>query len=188
MNRDKHRIVVEVGELDHLLHLLADAQAYKAGKLTNAMIHMHHEITLLQLIEFLECECQLNRPCFVGLQAVLVKTVEDLMICKTTDLKCLIQESLMKCVVYGCKRNGIITVFEDVEKSLLLFLTVTENIKRVPLLHILMERITQQIKILVIERLQCGLEPDDSIGALLHLLIEPHLPEWFNILQKLPLR
>ena len=76
-------------------------------------------------------------------------------------------------------------VFKDMKQTFLLFLTVTQDIQGITLLHILVEGMGQQIEILMIEWLQRCMEIDDCIGRIEHFLIETHLSERLDRRQKI---
>ena len=91
----------------------------------------------------------------------------------------------MQGLVNRYKGDGIVSVLEDMIEPLLLFLAVAQNIECIPLIGKLMERLAQQIEILMVERLQRCLKTQGSVGCLLHALIKAYLVERSNVRQKL---
>ncbi len=127
MNRYKHGIVVQIGELNHLLHFVANAQTHQPCKPAHTMIHVHDEVAWLQLIQLLKCEGYLPRACPVGLQAVFMEAVEYLVIGETTDFKGLIGKTLVQGLAYRCEVDGFVAILENMKKSFLLFFAITQD-------------------------------------------------------------
>ncbi len=57
VDADKEYVVVEIYELDHLLHAPVDFGADKTAEFAHAMVDVDYVVAYLNLAEFLEREC-----------------------------------------------------------------------------------------------------------------------------------
>src|SRR5690554_7911914 len=61
------------------------------------------------------------------------------------------------------------------KEALLLFLTITQYIDGVSLVHEAVEGVAEQVEIFMVKRLQRCIESDGRIGHVHHFMIKPHL-------------
>ena len=76
----KNDIIILVNQLHHFLHFPIHIGFDETAELPHPVIHMHHVITLLKLVQFLERHHHFALSGFIGFQLILMKTVKNLMI------------------------------------------------------------------------------------------------------------
>ena len=156
-----------IEDLDHLLIRLfalgsSDGHAYQTAKLTYTMIDMHNEVAHLELLDLLQRKSHLTTTGLVALQVVLMETVKDLVVGKETNAQVVIHKTFMKGSVNAHKRalrgERCVLTIVNVFQTLDLFLTVGKDINLVALKEVILERLRQQVEILMEERLNSDIE------------------------------
>ena len=118
------------------------------------MIDMHHEIANFKLLYLLQRQGHLATTGLVALKVVFVESVENLMVSEDTDTEVVIDETLVQCLVDGCKDIGA----TDFLQTLILLLAVGTDIDPIAFFTIVGKGLLQQIKVLV----EKGLERDGA--------------------------
>ncbi len=122
-------IVVLIDYLHHLLRGVACGYAHQTDKASYAMVYVHHIVSRLELAEFLQAESHLAATHTVALEAVLMETVEDLMVCEDADFQVIVAIALMHRMLHRSEDNGgIATVVEDGTQAVGLLRAVTTYI------------------------------------------------------------
>ena len=102
------------------------------------------------------------------------------MIRKAADFQRFVRKPFVQCFVYRRERNIVAPVVEDGVQTLVLFFTVAEDVKGIVVLQELVERVRNQIKILLKQRLRSCLKLQDGIWGVRQFRIEPQVCERFN--------
>ena len=132
VNRDVDGIATLVGNLDHLLILLAVGcwllavsywHTHQTAKLADAVIHVYHVVTYFKLLYLLECQRHLTRTGLIALEVVLMETVKDLMVGQEAGTGVSINKALVQRMVDGHKRQPLL--IQDILQTFLLLLTVS---------------------------------------------------------------
>ena len=97
------------------------------------MIHMYHIVAYLELLDLLQRQGHLTATGLIALQIILMETVEYLMIGKETDAQIVVGEAFMKGFVDRCKDDTLILRLKDLLQTLVLLLTICENIDLITL-------------------------------------------------------
>ena len=147
-----------IGDLDHLLVTIALGHPHKSTELADTVIHMYHIVTNLKLLDLLQRECHLTTTGLITLQVVLMETVEDLMIGEETDTEIIVGKAFVKCLFDGCEDDILSHFGKDILQTLVLFLTIGEDVDLIPLQQIVLKGLGKQVKILMEERLHRNME------------------------------
>ena len=121
-------------QFDEFLQLAIDGRFYESAKLTDTMIHMHHVIAHLQLVELLERKQYLTFAGGIRPLLHLVIPLENLMVGKTARPQFMVDESRVKGGVNG-RENAVFTaVIERIFKRVHLLEGVQNGTETVSLL------------------------------------------------------
>ena len=136
-----HDVAVLVYDAYDLLVGVAGRDAHQTSELTYAEVYVYDEVAWLHLLQLLHGECHLAGPCGVAAQAVLVETVEYLVVGEEADAQRVVGESVVKRVVYGGEGEILALGFhligvEDVAQTACLLLTVGEDVELVAHQHV----------------------------------------------------
>ena len=166
-------VIVLIDDAYHLLRATAHGRHFnQATEFSDTEINVHDIVTRLHLLQLFHCDGDLTRPCFVGLDAILMEPVEDLVVGEATYLCIVIDETLVHGAVNGDERHCVVRrlcisvtihLIEDVAQTLLLLDTVGKDIDFVSLQKEVGERLSQQFKVLVEQRLWLGMESDGRL-------------------------
>ena len=147
-----------IGDLDHLLITVALGHPHESTELADTMIHMHHIVANLKLLDLLQRKCHLTTAGLIALQVVLMETVEDLMIGEETDTEIIVSKAFVEGLIYWRKDNILSHFGKDILQTLVLFLTIGEDVDLIPLQQIVLKGLGKQVKILMEERLHRNME------------------------------
>ena len=158
MDRYVDAVAMLIGDLDHLLVTVALGHPNQATELADTMIHMHHIVAYLELLDLLQRECHLTTAGLVALEVVFMETVEDLMIGEETDAEIIVSKSFVKSLIDRRKDNILSHFGKDILQTLVLFLAVGEDIDLIALQQIILKGLGEQVEILMEERLHRDME------------------------------
>ena len=169
MDRDVDTVAMLVEYLDHLLvGLLAlrigNRHTYQSTELAHTMIDMHHEITYLELLDLLQREGHLTTAGLVALEVVFMETIENLMIGKDTDVQVVVGKALVEGLIDRGKDDLLGLLGKDILQTFILFLAVGKDKDLIALQQIVLERLCQQVEVLMEERLDSDMETEGSLG------------------------
>ena len=82
-----------------------------------------------------------------------METVEDLMIGKETDTEIIVSKAFVKCLFDGCEDDILSHFGKDILQTLVLLLTVGKDIDLIALQQIVLERLGEQVEVLMEEGL-----------------------------------
>ena len=147
-----------IGDLDHLLIgrlalRIGDRHTHQTTKLTYAVINMHHKVANLKLLNLLQRERHLTTAGLIALEVVFMETVEDLVIGKEADAEVIVGKAFVKRFFYRCEDNIPSHFGKDILQAFVLFLTVGEDIDLIALQQIVLERLGEQVEVLMEEGL-----------------------------------
>ena len=97
------------------------------------MIHMHHIVAYLELLDLLQRQRHLATTRLVALEIVLMETVEYLVVCKEANAQVIIGKALMKRLIDRRKDESLILRLKDLLQTFVLFLTIGKDIDLVAL-------------------------------------------------------
>ena len=129
---------------------------------------MNNKVTNLKLLYLLECQRHFTATGLVALKVVLMESVEYLMIGKETHFKIIIDKTLMQSFFNRGKTNCAMfalclgTLRKDILKTLILLGTISKNIELITLLKISIERLEQQLEILMEKRLYRDIKTNNT--------------------------
>ena len=107
MNGHIDRVLVLVGDFDHLLHHIALWHSHQTSETSHTVVDMHHIIANLELLNLFQCQCHLTPTSLVALQVVLVETVKDLMIGEEANLQRMVDEPFVNSLIDWIEMDGI---------------------------------------------------------------------------------
>ena len=118
------------------------------------MIHMHHEVANLELLDLLEREGHLTTAGLVAAEVVFVEAVEDLVVGEHADAEVAIDETLVEGVLDGNDLRGkrILGIRnfphlrENIADALVLLLTVGTDVYLVALRQIVGKGLLEQVE------------------------------------------
>ena len=119
------------------------------------MVNVYHVVAHFELLDFLQRQRHLAATCLVALQVVFVEAVKYLMVGEEACLQVIVDESLVQSFV-----NRDEYFRKNVLQSFLLLLAICQDVESVALSGIQLQRLRQQIEILVEQRLSLGVEGD----------------------------
>ena len=105
VNRDVNDVIMLVDNLYLLLHLPAFVDANQATKAPYSMIHMHHIIANLELLQFSQGQRHLAPAGYFGTKGVLMETVKYLMVGKQAHAQRIVGIACMKCLIDRSERD-----------------------------------------------------------------------------------
>ena len=164
MDGDEDDVAIEVGELDHLLHGAVDARAHQSAEFANAVVFVHNVVAHLNLVEFLEREGEFARAGLVALQVIFVEAVENLVVGEHTQLEVVVHKTLVQGVLNGFKLDVIVAVLEDEPQTLNLLGTVAQDANPVAFFNEVVERLADEVEVLVIDALRRAVERQSGIA------------------------
>ena len=185
--------------LDHLLIAVTLRHAHQSAKASDAMIYMNHIVAWLKLLDFLQRQCHLAASGLVRTEVILMETVENLVVSKYAELAVGVHKTSVEGLLDGLKGDAdrafyVVGVFasniiphlcEDILQSLQLFAAVCQYIELVAVSQILLQRLLQQLEILVELGLGSNVEGERRIrgkrGTATHL----HTSETLNVTTEL---
>ena len=127
---------------------------------------MHDIVALLDLVQFLERQGQLARAGTVALEVILVEAVKDLMVGKDAQLQILIHKALVQRAQHRLEADGVATVLKDVVQALNLHGAVAQDDQLVALRQEIGKRLTDKVKILVVDALWLAVQRQALDAAL----------------------
>ena len=149
--------------LDHLLIARTLRHTHQSAKLTYAVVDVYHVVANLELLYLLQRQCHLAATSLVGAQIVLMEPVEDLVVSEDTQLQVMIYETCMKGTFDSIERHR--TLFgKDVTQAFQLLGAVCQDAESIAVSQTLLQRLLQQIEILVELRLWRSVKSDGGIG------------------------
>ena len=161
-----------VHNLDHLLVLLAvgcwllavrNRHTNQSAKLTDTMVDMHHIVANFKLLNLLQRQRHLTRPCLVGRQTVLMVAVEDLVVSEYAEAQVVVGKTLVEVLFDGIEQNTALFC-KDVAQTLQLFLAVGQDAELVAISEILLQRLLQEVEILMELGLWRYMELNGGVG------------------------
>ena len=162
--RDKDDVAVEIHQLYHLLHGAVDLGAHQAAKLAYAVVFVHDVVAHLDRVELLKGEGQLAAAGAVALEAVLVEAVKDLMVGEYTQLQVVVDKALVQGLVDGGELDVVVAVVEDGAQALDLLGRVAQDHDFVALAQEVVERLADEVEILVEYALRAAVQAQPCIG------------------------
>ncbi len=165
VDRYEDDVVVLIHELDHLLGTAGHVGAQQPGKLADAVVHMHHIVAHLELVELLERQGHLARARTVAAQSVLVEAVKYLVVGKHACLGRRVGEALVQRVPDGCEGNLVAAVLEYHAQALELARVVAQDTYAVALAEQTGEILGYEIEILVVQSLGAASEVECGVGS-----------------------
>ena len=128
VDADEDNIVVLVDQLDGLLCLAVYLRANQSPELADAVIDVHNVVARGELVQFLERKADLSATSLVALEAVLVETVEDLVIGEKRHVEIVVDEALVNGPVDGGEGQALVPVLKDHPDTVGLFLLVGQYV------------------------------------------------------------
>ena len=130
MDADIDGVATLVDDLDHLLETtVLQWHPDQSAKLADTVVHMHHIVAHLELLNLLQCQGHLATAGLVALEVVLVESVEDLMVCKQAEACIHIDKTFVEGLVNRDKLDALLHLGKDVLQSLLLLGAVCQDIE-----------------------------------------------------------
>ena len=121
------------------------------------MIHMHHKVANLKLLDLLQREGHLTTTGLIALEVVLMETVEDLVVGKDADTQIVVCKALVEGILDWSE--GYFCLFgKNILQALILFLTVRTDIDLIALQQIVLEGLREQLEVLMEQRLDGDVE------------------------------
>ena len=171
MDGDIDAVVARVDYLDDLLHLVAVLHAHKAAEPPHAIVHVHHVVAQLELLQLLQRQRHLAAHGTFAAQVVLVVAVEYLMVGEKGHVQVVVAEAAVEGAVHGREADAGLLVLEDVLQAVGLLLAVGKDIEGRALVLQMLEGIDEQVEVLVEDGLRMGVEGDaDAAPASTRLL------------------
>ena len=149
--------------LDHLLIARPLWHAHQSAKLAYAVVDVHHVVANLELLYFLQRQRHLAATGFVGAQVVLMEAVENLVVGEDTQLQVVIHETGMEGTFNRIERHGTL-LGKDVAQAFQLLGAVCQDAEAIAASQALLQRLLQQVEILVELGLWRSMESDGGIG------------------------
>ena len=134
---DKHHIIILIDNLDFFLISARLRHTHQTAELTYSVINMHHVITNLELLQFLDRKRHLTVTGTLAAQIVLVKSVKYLMVCKEAAFKQSVSIPLMQCLADGLKRDVLTALGKDGLQTLPLLGVICQYINTVALYNVI---------------------------------------------------
>ena len=203
MDAHVHLIIICIDDADDLLILLGvggrvlgvggnDGHSYQSGKLSYAQIHVHDIVAGLHLLQFLHRERHLAVAGSIRTEVVFMITVEYLVVGKEAEFQRVVGKTLVERMVNGGEGDGCWVMgvgglrlgckrFKDVLQTLLLLLTVGQDIQFVAFQQIVLQSRNQQLEILVEERLRSDFTMHGGLCLPFHPCAEAHFAEALHI-------
>ena len=132
------------------------------------MVYMNHIVANLKLLYLLECQSHFTATGLVALKVVLMESVEYLMIGKEAHFQVVVDETFVQCFVNGGKTDDALfslclsTLGENIFQTFVLLGAISKDIKLIALLQIGIERLEQQLEILMKEWLYRDVKTNDA--------------------------
>ena len=92
---NEYRVVVAINQLDSFLHATIEIGGYQSGKLAYSVIHVHHIVAKLQLVEFFQSNDGFAASCVLRTKTYTVIAIKYLVIGIAADFCLIINESLV---------------------------------------------------------------------------------------------
>ena len=180
-----HLVVVGINDTYHLLILLRvgrmlgidDRHSDESCKLTDTQIHMYDVVARFHLLQFLHRQRHLTVARRIGAEVILMETVENLMVGEEAQFQGIIGKTLMQRMVHGNKLYSGFSIRENILQTLLLLLTVRQNIQFIVFQQIFLQGRNQQFKVLMEQGLGRNLTVHGGLSLSFHPCTEPHLSE-----------
>ena len=152
-----------------------DGHSYQSAKLTDAMIHMHHIVAHLELLNLLQRQRHLTTTGLVALEVVLMEAVENLMVGEEARFQVVVGKALVEgfvdrddrgrwkvergrrivcrwCILFARSKNFL--------QAFLLLGAVCQDIEFKALQQIVLKGLRQELKVLVEQGLGLDVEAD----------------------------
>ena len=144
---------------------------------------MHHVVANLELLNLFQRQGYLAAAGLVALQVVLVETVEYLVVGEQAEAQVVVYEALVQRLVDGGEADVLVFFGEDVAQTLVLLLTVGQHVELVAFQSVVLQRLLQQVEVLVEERLRRSLKAEGSLLSTFLSLLSSQLysPERLGI-------
>ena len=155
MDRDIHLVIILINDANRLLKTtIGIRQSHQSSKLSNAKIDMNNEVAGLHFLQFLHRQRHLAGTGAIATKGIFMEAIKYLMVGEEAELQIVVGKSLVKGLIYRLKLDPRMSVIraclvKDILQTLLLFLTVGENIEFVSSRDIVFQRLLQQLKILM---------------------------------------
>ena len=161
MNGHIYDVVILIENLDHLLHLPIGRHSYQSTKLTHTMIDMYHVVTHLKLLNLLQRECHLTSAGFIALEAILVITIEQLVIGEVTLFGFMVDKASMNGNRHRIEYHESTTLavcIEDFLQTTYLLIVIGKDIECISVTQQLFKCTCHQFEILMEQRLHLSVE------------------------------
>ncbi len=159
VDADEHHVVVAIDEFDDFLRrAVGVGHPDESGKTAYAVVHVHHEVARLELRQFFQRQRHLSVAGTVAAQAVLVETVEYLVVGVEAGVERVVDVTGVERVVDGREAEAAAHLVEDALQALVLFGTVGTDIEGIAGGQVLAEGLTDKVEVLVEKRLGGGVE------------------------------
>ena len=188
--RHVDHVATLVDDAYHLLVTVLGGHAHQTTELADAEVDMHHVVARLHLLQLLHREGHLAGTGGIGAEAVLMETVENLVVGEAAHTAHVVGEALVEGLVdvgEGDGRARRFLIVENVAQALYLLGAVGEHEDLVTLQDIVLERLTEQGEVLVEDGLRCGVERDAGLGGVGEMGRELHPDKPVGIVHKLAL-
>ncbi len=198
MDGDIHLIIIAIDDPDHLLvarsaiffrmtGIRRQRHPDQSPEFTNSKIHMHDIVTDVHLLQLFHRQSHLPQPSTIRTKTILMEPVKDLMIGENTYFQVIIHEPFMHGMINRSKLHMILLQFlpcKNLLQTLILLLTVRQDIQLVTFQEIILQTFRQELEILMIKRLGLYVKGDDSI-LIICSRSKLHLLEFLGIRDKL---
>ena len=150
---------------------------------------MHDEVARLHLLQLFHGESHLARACSIAAQAVLMETVEYLMIGKETHVQVVIGESFVQGLIHRLELYVVVAslylfAVEYVAQTFCLFLAVGKYVELVAHEAIILKRTGEKVEVFVEKRLRSDVEFDGGIRRSSGLMTYFHTSESLGLLRE----
>ena len=165
VNRHEYHIVVQIAYFDAFLRGAVHRGFHQAAEAPHAVVHVHHIVAHLNLVEFLERQCQFAAASAVAFEVVFVETVENLMVGEYAQLQVVVHEALVDGFQHRGESDVVAAVVEDGFEAFNLLAAVGEDEQAVAIGKELLERAADEVEILVVDALRSAVQRH-SLGTL----------------------
>ena len=102
------------------------------------MIGMHHIVTQLELVEFLQTLCNLTTSRLITLKVIFMETVKYLMVSKQTYALLMVNETFVYCLLNSSELNVVTPIVKNSLDTFCLFFAIATDKQTIAISHILL--------------------------------------------------
>ena len=159
----EHLVVVRIGELYHFLHLAVDVRAHQSAELADTVVDVHNVVAHFNLRQFLQRKGEFARTHTVALERIFVETFENLVVGEDARFQVVVDVAFVQGFQHRLERDFVAAVLENHPQAFELRLVVRKYVYFVAILFKVLERLADDVEILVEHALQRGAERKSCI-------------------------